>query len=235
MSVVALVMVFAVLASALGGPWELEERNFDFGFNWPDPPELLLPDIEADFDADEPTERDDVINLRWLGPVLGVLLRVAVVLAVAGAVAWVVRWVWMRFRYRQAPRPRPEPVAGVAAAVVVEPQLPVLRRGVADAQRFLTEIDRPLDAVIAAWLALEDAAESSGVRRSPAQTPTEFTVAVLDRTSADADATTELLGLYHRARFSSEPIDREDVARASACLTRLAASWEQVAAPMGSR
>src|SRR5680860_1161507 len=110
-----------------------------------------------------------------------------------------------------------------------------LRRGVAEARRFLAEIAGPSDAVIAAWLALEDAASASGVRRAPSQTPTEFTLAVLDRTNADPDATAELLALYHRARFSGHPIEAADVARASRCFGRLAASWDALAAAGGRR
>jgi hypothetical protein len=120
----------------------------------------------------------------------------------------------------------------------------VLLRGVEAARLSLASIAEPTDAVIAAWLSLEDAAAESGVRRHPAQTPTEFTLGVLTATKADADATRELLALYHLARFSTHPVTAEDVERASRCLGAIAASWHAAhgvaagpgaAAPGGAR
>ena len=86
-------------------------------------------------------------------------------------------------------------------------------------------LNDPGDAVIAAWLSLEDAAAESGVRRHPAQTPTEFTLAILRSTRADADATRELLALYHLARFSTHPVTADHVERAWRCLGAIAESW----------
>ncbi|SDT42285.1 DUF4129 domain-containing protein [Jiangella sp. DSM 45060] len=60
-------------------------------------------------------------------------------------------------------------------------------------------------AVVAAWLALESAAAGTGAARDPAQTPTEFTAALLRRHHADEGAVATLLGLYHRARFAARP------------------------------
>jgi hypothetical protein len=104
-----------------------------------------------------------------------VIVAGAVALAVALFVsALVLRGLWSWLRDRGGPRRRPEP-SGPMVIADDEPELPVLRRGALEAQRHLVEIGRPIDAVVAAWLALEEAAASSGVRRSPAQTPTEFT------------------------------------------------------------
>ena len=73
--------------------------------------------------------------------------------------------------------------------------------------------------VIEAWLALESAAAGSGAPRDPAQTPSEFTAALLRRHHADEAATSTLLGLYHRARFAADPdIGADDVAAARSAL-----------------
>ena len=61
------------------------------------------------------------------------------------------------------------------------------------------------EAVVAAWLALEAAAAGTGAPRSPVQTPSEFTAALLRRHHADPDAVGTLLRLYHRARFAVRP------------------------------
>jgi hypothetical protein len=106
------------------------------------------------------------------------------------------------------------------------PELPVLRRGVAAAQRHLDRIPDADNAIVEAWLALEAAASSSGVRRRPAETPTEFTADVLRGTAADPAAVAQLLTLYHRARFSAAGVSRADVTEAGRCLGILARSWE---------
>lgn len=227
MWVASAVVVLAVVAAAWGGSWEVQHRDWDL--SWLD--RLRLPTAELpQGTVPEPAEPADAVEQGdggWLGAVI-----VVVAGAVASAVALFVavrlaQGVWAWLQDRGGPRHRPVPPSPTAVADL-EPELPVLRRGVVEAQRHLAEIERPVDAVVAAWLALEEAAASSGVRRSPAQTPTEFTVAVLERTDADPDATSELLALYHRARFSRLPIGSSDVAVASRCLARLAAGWAAV-------
>jgi hypothetical protein len=83
--------------------------------------------------------------------------------------------------------------------------------------------------VIAAWVALEDEAAFQGAARDPAQTPTEFTTALLAHTPAPAEAVATLRGLYHRARFTSRPIGADDVRRAREALTAIA---EAIDAPL---
>jgi hypothetical protein len=221
----AAVLALVVLASAASGPWELVERRFDFSLDRPvettQPPPMEVPEGEA-----PPPPQVSTIDLEWLAGVAQVVAYALFAVAVAG-VLW---WLWLRLRQRDVVRSAPLPTGGAADAVTAEPELPVLRRGVAEAQRSLDGIAVASDAVIAAWLALEEAASASGVRRDPAQTPTEFTVAVLERTDADPDAASELLGLYHRARFSHHVIGPVEVDRAARCLGALAARWDALAA-----
>lgn len=218
------VLLLAVLGAAAGGSWELEERNFGGTVDRP-PPTLPPAPTPAPLDA-APTTGDSSLDWSWVGAV-GVTLAVVL----AGLALW---WSWRRLRRHGVPRRPPVHDSQAVPTAAVEPELPVLRRGVTAAQQFLAEIPGPSDAVIAAWVALEDAATASGVRRAPSQTPTEFTVAVLDRTDADPAATAELLALYHRARFSGQPIGAGDVARAARCLGRLAASWDALDTAGGS-
>lgn len=82
------------------------------------------------------------------------------------------------------------------------------------------------DAVVAAWLALEEAAAAGGTRRHPAQTPTEFTVALLGGHAADPAAVDELLRLYHRARFGSAALPADAGERAARALGVIAASLD---------
>ncbi|MCE7008650.1 DUF4129 domain-containing protein [Kibdelosporangium philippinense] len=82
-------------------------------------------------------------------------------------------------------------------------------------RRALTEMDRkiggpPSDAVIAAWVELEESAARTGIERKPHQTPTEFTSAVLVGQNVDAQALRTLRTLYHRARFGKPGSVTED-------------------------
>jgi len=97
---------------------------------------------------------------------------------------------------------------------------PQVVRAVTDAQELLARAGgRPGDAVIQAWLILEQATEDG---RAPHETPTEFTVAMLEREAADPEALRRLLVLYQRARFgpAGETTD-DDVDSARAALDRI--------------
>ena len=216
---VAALLVLAVLSAAVAAPWRLESRSWSFL------PELRLPAVTPRPLAPPPasgvptTRVSHSPNLGWLVPV-----GIAVLVLVVVAVLW---WLWRRFRSSRL-EGRRDGQPGDVVLLAAEPEVPVLRRGVAAAQRSLDEIGDPNDAIVAAWLALEDAAASSGVRRQPAETPTEFTVGVLRATAADPQATRDLLALYHRARFSAAGVSSTDVRAAGHCLAVLAASWSEL-------
>jgi hypothetical protein len=220
-AVSGVVLLVALFAAAVGGQWELEDRDYgSFGAWW------SLNQLE-EIELPELTDLESVALEPRTPPDLSWLRVVAVVLALLAA-ASVIAWLVQRFA-RSRPRPHP-PVTheeGAAAADEPdEPELPVLRRGAADARRMLDEGSDPTDAIIAAWLTLERAAEGSGVTRRPSHTPTEFALLVLDRTRADPVATAGLLELYRRARFSRHPSGPADVAAAIRYLTVLSKSWE---------
>lgn len=81
----------------------------------------------------------------------------------------------------------------------------------------------PSDAVIAAWMHLEESAAASGTERQAHQTPSEFTETVLTEHHADSAALHELKAVYQRARFG-EPgrVTAADVVAARAALERIA-------------
>ena len=90
-----------------------------------------------------------------------------------------------------------------------------------DAGLAAMETGTATDAVIACWVALEDAAASAGVARQPAETPSEFTVRVLAVGGISAPELTRLAGLYREARYSSHGSSEEARAEARAALIRL--------------
>ena len=221
-------LVLAVVGAAVRGPWVVEPRNFDFGFLTL--PQQTPPPQETPAAAPTPvlppaSEGGTPLDLSWVGLVLAALA--------AGLIALLLWRLWLRYR-RPLPEAEGARSSSLADPVDQIPDIPVLLRGVEAARLSLTQIVDPTDAVIAAWLSLEEAAASSGVTRHPAQTPTEFTVAILVTTDAAPDATQELLALYHLARFSTHPVTPADVDRASRCLGDIAASWHANAAADGT-
>ncbi len=99
-----------------------------------------------------------------------------------------------------------------------------LKRAVARAEDVLlvTRQGNVKDAVIAAWMQLEQAAAAAGAGRRVSSTPTEFTVALLKRHDADPDATTALLALYHRARFGGPALPPAAIDEALAAVRTIA-------------
>jgi hypothetical protein len=218
----------AVLAAALAGPWSPQYGDGGpVGVDVPlDPPTAEAPATPtAEPSPETVAEEPDVVVPAWLRPVL--------VTAALLTVALLVLHLARRLRLTDAVTPdlEREPAGpGVEGTRDRSPELHALREGVAAAARHLRSGARPVDAVVAAWVRLEEAAAASGLPRDPAATPTEFTLAVLDRTHADRAATRALLDLYLRARFGEEHLDADDVATARRAVDVIGAALARTAA-----
>ena len=145
----------------------------------------------------------------------------------AAAVLFLVWWLFRgAFRRRRLARyGSASPVTHTATAATDPAR--ALRRGFQTAEQLLDTVTDPDDAVLRAWVALEEAAAQTGLPRLPSATPTEFTVEVIVATEADIDAVHELLGLYHRARFSRGGLGAADLENARSCLRALGRSWSR--------
>jgi len=88
------------------------------------------------------------------------------------------------------------------------------------------------DAVIACWVALEQAAASAGVERQPSETPAEFTVRVLGVGGISEPELLRLAQLYREARYSTHGSSEEARAQARAALIRLR---DELSAAMAAR
>jgi hypothetical protein len=88
------------------------------------------------------------------------------------------------------------------------------------------------DAVIACWVALEEAAASAGVAREPSETPAEFTVRVLGVGGISEPELLRLAQLYREARYSTHGSSEEARAEARAALLRLR---DELAAAVAAR
>lgn len=86
--------------------------------------------------------------------------------------------------------------------------------------RALTESD-PRNAVVACWVALEEAVQHSGLRRDPTETAAELTSRVLGRWQVDETAIATLSAAYREARFSRHPVSEQERDRAVEALRRI--------------
>ncbi|MEO8906949.1 MAG: DUF4129 domain-containing protein [Microbacteriaceae bacterium] len=160
---------------------------------------------------------------------LSVVGWVLVGIAVLVALVLVLRWLSRR------PSRTAEGLAAVSIDtiddLVAEPvpeavSAPVLQRGFSQAIASLDEEREPHDAIVKAWLGVQDAAAESGIQRRGAETPTEFTSRILRRVPADSAAVGSLLATYLRVRFGDHPATPLDVELVRVALRSLSASWD---------
>jgi Domain of unknown function (DUF4129) len=214
--VVGLVTVVAMVAAAVGGGWSLEPRVWFDGMalSGDHTPQMMAPPSLP------PSTQQPGPAQQWIGWLTFAIL----VLGVLAGLFYLGRWLWQH-RPRRAVVIEEKPDT-TPAGVVAEVDLPTLLRGAESAETILAESGGvPRDLVLRCWLALEEAAASSGAARRPAQSPTEFAGTVLRSTSADPDAADTLLHLYHQARFSTHPLTDDDVRAARSAVVKLAATW----------
>jgi Domain of unknown function (DUF4129) len=186
------------------------------------PPQALSTATPPPQPTAAPTTNNSSVTFSWV-PILLVLS----VLALAVILVFVL--LWLRNRPR---RGLPQPFAGVDADVddvdlAEQPpaDLPTLQRGLARAAEVLESDREPRDAIVRAWLGLQEAAEDSGMSRRASETPTEFTTRVFESVRADRTAAGTLLALYLRVRFGVHPATAEDVRKAQDAVTALSATW----------
>lgn len=180
------------------------------------PPAVEEPSITIP--PQEPTEYDPAVT-QALERIV-VMLVVLVVLALVGfALYRLVQRLRAAWQPEQA-NAAADHLVGDEVGTVVD--IASLATAVARAEARLAGHGEPADAVTAAWVALEDEAALQGSSRDPAQTPTEFTAALLERTPAPAAAVATLRRLYHKARFTEHPVTVEDVTNAREALSRIA-------------
>ncbi|WP_265521212.1 DUF4129 domain-containing protein [Oerskovia flava] len=227
---VAALVVLLVLAAATGTtPDWTSPTDTTTTAPAPEPDPVTTAPVE-DLEADQPRIDEQT------GDVLQIVLTLLTVLA-----ATILLAVLRRFVRRGPGRADPAPPTAPGTGETLEAHdtdvdaLPELRDATTRAQQQLTAPTlAPHDAIIAAWVTLEDAAATAGTTRDPAQTPTEFTVAVLDRTPAPPHAVTTLRDLYHRARFTSAAVAAHDVTTAHTALTDIAHALGTLDAPTGT-
>jgi hypothetical protein len=164
--------------------------------------------------ADVPTSDPWLVTVVELAMKL-VLAAVVVLVLVAVGRALLERW-----RGRDTTE---DPVA----AVDVLPD--VLLEGALEGERQLGR-GTPANAVIAAWVALEDAVRGAGVRDDDSRTAAELVTAVLRSHRVDRAPLDTLANLYREARFSRHPIAEEQRTVAREALVQVQADLRRTMA-----
>lgn len=214
--------LFAVilLAISLQGRPDIDPPQFSPG----EPPPPPLPDSEPVEQPPLPVEPPD----DTLQQILGAVLLVAAILAAALLLYALVRvlhrlWQDRPLRRREAETPE------TAHAGLAEPEesvaAPLVRRGVAGALRTIEQHPVPSDAIIAAWVGLEETAADAGLRRGVSETPAEFALRLVSMQTAAAPPATRLLGLYERVRFGGLEAGESERMHARAALQEIEEEW----------
>ncbi len=167
---------------------------------------------------------------------LWIVLWVIVAIAAVGVAMLV--WRWWAGRPSRAATAQNSAVTAATSEIPIgpepEPDTPALRTGIELALQMLDEQREPADAIVRAWLGLQETAAESGIVRRPAETPTEFTSRILSRAFGDDRAIRTLLRLYLRTRFGDHPVTDDDVAAVRAALQDLVRTWPAPELPAGA-
>lgn len=178
---------------------------------------------EARPDQSEPAEEDDDEPwLPWVPP-LDLLLLVPTALVFGVALVMVARLRLVRRRRQLTGR------MGVRSSPVPDPGRPPddEESGLAEA---LDEVARaigrgnPRNAIVAAWVRLEQAVEGDHFPHRPEETPSELVERALASYHLDDGSIRRLAALYREARFSRHPLTEQHRREAAACLVGLLAS-----------
>ena len=167
-------------------------------------------------------DTETVVDLRWLGELLGWVMVVAVLVG-AGLLA---RHLW---RHRWHPPEPPE-----SADFEVLPDLHRVAAALARdsaAQLEAVADGSPRDGIQRCWLRVEESVAEAGVRREPWETTAELTVRVLKLLDLDPRAIGRLADLYREARFSRHELGEPERTAARSALHRLHSDLAELEGP----
>ncbi len=218
---VAVLLAALIIVAPSIGPWENDPRGFDMPTVTEEPEQAPpAPDLNPDMEEEEVGEGDPDPVYPWITDVLlGLLIAAGLVLAYL---------ILRRIKWRPRTKRRGPDDQFLTGHTDAIPPPPDLDEAVRQAREELVGEAAATDAIVRAWLILEEAASDTGIERRPSDTPTDLTINVLQQTEADEQATRALLSLYHRARFGTQEMDEADKAQAIEHLNTIAAGWEQV-------
>lgn len=216
--------IAVVIVAALQGPIVFGKPRFDLIMpgNGPDITLSPEPTQQGDEAPDTPTTQP-----HGLFDPTTILIAISA-LAAAAIVAAILLGVRALRRRRRGETSTADLSPLSAEPVDTPPATPAPARLARGIQRSLDILDTavdPQDAVIAAWLGLQESAEDAGYSAQVSETPAEFTVRVLARDDSIARDLRELLGLYQDVRFGDHRATASDITRARDALRAIREVW----------
>jgi hypothetical protein len=161
--------------------------------------------------------------------IIGMVLALIVVSLLVILLVWVIRLLLRAWRDRPLRRqPGVEIDAegeGADAVGEAEPDAPTVRRGIAAARTAVDAHADPTDAIVAAWVGLEETAADSGIGRALSETQVEFTLRMLLRRPGIEEPARDLLRLYEGVRFGGRVAGERERAAAARALARIEDGW----------
>lgn len=168
-------------------------------------------------------QEDSIGGLVVIFILMLLLLAVVVVILVLAILALISYWKARPLRQRDGAATDVD----VSGDLVEEsvPDAPTMRRGIAAARAVIDAHASPGDAIVAAWVGLEETAADSGTGRGRSETPAEFTLRILLRRPGIDEPARQLLRLYERVRFGGHTASEQDRLDAISTLTRIEEGW----------
>ncbi|MDQ0612510.1 hypothetical protein QF046_000151 [Microbacterium sp. W4I4] len=219
---IALVLfVVAILAASVAGRPSIEVGRSDAA-------PLPLPGAESTLTGTPPPppggERPDNALL-----IIGMVLALIIVSLLVILLIWTIRMLIRAWRDRPLRRQQgievDVEVNGAEPVGAAEPDAPTVRRGIAAARTAVDAHADPSDAIVAAWLGLEETAVDSGIGRALSETQVEFTLRMLLRRPGIEEPARDLLSLYEGVRFGGRVAGEHDRTAAARALALIEAGW----------
>lgn len=190
----------------------------------PPPAETVAP-IPTGTPTPLPEANSDVI-----GTIIGIIFLILAGAAAIAVLVLVIRALLRAWRDRPM-RFRDDSDVGGDLQEQIEPEepdvaAPVIRRGIEGALRSIDERAIPTDAIIAAWIGLEESAADAGIARGVSETASEFAVRIITRRAGISDAAQQLLRLYENVRFGDYIAGEDDRVAARAALRIIEKGWQ---------
>ena len=149
----------------------------------------------------------------WIVGLVELVMKLVLVVVVVIVLVAIGRALLDRWRAREVTEDQ-------VAAVDLVPE--VLLEAALEGERQLSR-GTPANAVIAAWVALEDACRAAGIRDDDSRTAAELVTTVLRSLRVDRAPLDTLAALYREARFSTHPIGEDQRTTAREALVQVQA------------
>lgn len=223
----AIAGLFGVLMLAAAGQGTPQFSSSRSENTAPPPEDVVLPVPSTTGTPPPPESWGDSALAQILGVVFGALLTLAVLALVLVVLRQLLRFLRRLWQARPLDRREVTAAAGEdgGSTPAVPPNEEVIRRGVSAALRTVTARPDPGDAIVAAWVGLEESAADAGHGRGAAETPAEFTARVVGARRSIAADVLRLQGLYERVRFGGLVADEQDRQSAVVALRGIKEGW----------